>query len=42
MKEGEVVGLVLVGNIEKSGIIFNLIREKIKVSDFKQKLVAEL
>ena len=33
--------MVLVGNIEKSGIIFNLIRDRVKVSDFKQKLVAE-
>ena len=41
LKEGELVGLVFVGNIEKSGIIFNLIRNRIKVNGFKQKLVAE-
>jgi NAD(P)H-nitrite reductase large subunit len=41
LKDGLVVGLVFIGNIEKSGIILNLIREKIKVDGFKQALVAE-
>jgi len=41
LKKGELVGLVFVGNIEKSGIVFNLIRDRVKVDDFKQKLVAE-
>jgi len=41
LKKGQVVGLVFVGNIEKSGIICNLIRDKIRVADFKQALVAE-
>ncbi len=40
LKDGLVVGLVFVGNIEKSGIIFNLIRNKTQVDDFKQVLVA--
>jgi NAD(P)H-nitrite reductase large subunit len=41
LKDGELVGLVFVGNIEKSGIAFNLIRDRVKVDDFKQKLIAE-
>jgi len=41
LKDGLVVGLVFVGNIEKSGIVFNLIRNKIKADGFKQALVAE-
>lgn len=41
LKDGLVVGLVFVGNIEKSGIIFNLIREQIHVDGLKQVLVAE-
>ncbi len=41
LKDGLVVGLVFVGNIEKSGVIFNLIKNKINVSEFKQSLVAE-
>ncbi|MDP6577453.1 MAG: FAD-dependent oxidoreductase [Dehalococcoidales bacterium] len=41
LKDGLVVGLVFAGNIEKSGIIFNLIKNKIKVEGFKQALVAE-
>jgi NAD(P)H-nitrite reductase large subunit len=41
LKDGLVVGLVFAGNIEKSGIIFNLIRNKIKVDGFQESLVAE-
>lgn len=41
LKDGLVVGLVFGGNIEKSGIIFNLIREQIHVDGLKQALVAE-
>ncbi len=41
LKDGLVVGLVFAGNIEKSGIIFNLIRNKIKVDGFQKSLVAE-
>jgi NAD(P)H-nitrite reductase large subunit len=41
LKDGLVVGLVFVGGIEKSGIIFNLIKNQINVEEFKRKLVAE-
>jgi NAD(P)H-nitrite reductase large subunit len=40
LKDGEAVGLVFVGNIEKSGIILNLIRNRINVQDFKERLIA--
>ena len=41
LKDGLVVGMVFAGNIEKSGIVFNLIRDKIKAESFKQVLVAD-
>jgi NAD(P)H-nitrite reductase large subunit len=41
LKDGLVVGMVFVGNIEKSGIVLNLLRNQIKVNGFKQALVAE-
>ncbi|MFQ5996219.1 MAG: NAD(P)/FAD-dependent oxidoreductase [Dehalococcoidales bacterium] len=41
LKDGLVVGLVFAGNIEKSGIVFNLIKNQINADDFKQVLIAE-
>jgi len=41
LKNGGVVGLLFVGDIEKSGIIQGLIRNQINVDDFKQALVAD-
>lgn len=41
LKDGLVVGLVFVGNIERSGIVFNLIRDQINVAGLKQALVAD-
>ncbi len=41
LKDGLVVGMVFAGNIEKSGIVFNLIKDKINVDGFKQELVTE-
>ncbi|MEE9398733.1 MAG: FAD-dependent oxidoreductase, partial [Dehalococcoidales bacterium] len=40
LKDGLLVGMVFAGNIEKSGIVFNLIKDKVKVNHFKQALVA--
>lgn len=40
LKDGLVVGMVFVGDIEKSGIVFSLIRDRVKVDGFKQALVA--
>jgi len=41
LKDGLIVGLVFSGNIEKSGIIYNLMKDKINVENFKQVLVAD-
>jgi NAD(P)H-nitrite reductase large subunit len=38
---GQVIGLVFVKDIEKSGIIFGLMREKIDVSNFKQAILTD-
>lgn len=40
LKEGLVVGMVFVGDIEKSGIVFGLMKDRINADDFKQELVA--
>lgn len=40
LKDGLVVGMVFVGNIEKSGIVFGLMKDKINVDSFKQELLA--
>jgi NAD(P)H-nitrite reductase large subunit len=41
LKEGRIAGLVFAGDIEKSGIIYNLMKERINVEAFKQVLVAD-
>jgi NAD(P)H-nitrite reductase large subunit len=41
LKDGLIVGLVFSGDIEKSGIIYNLMKDKINVEDFKQVLIAD-
>ncbi len=38
---GVVKGMVFVGDIERSGIIFSLMRDRVNVSDFKQALLAD-
>ena len=40
LKDGCIVGMVATGDIEKSGIVFSLIKEGVKVDRFKQALVA--
>ena len=35
------MGMIFVGNIEKSGIIFGLMRDKVNVGSFKQSLLAD-
>jgi NAD(P)H-nitrite reductase large subunit len=39
VREGKLAGLVFAGDIEKSGIIYNLMKEGIDVSGFKEELV---
>ncbi len=41
LKDGVIVGMVFTGDIEKSGIVFSLMKEQVKVNSFKQALVAE-
>jgi NAD(P)H-nitrite reductase large subunit len=41
LKENIIVGMTSVGNIEKSGIVFGLMRDKVDVSSFKQSLLAD-
>lgn len=41
VKEGRIQGLVFAGDIEKAGIIYNLMKDKINVEAFKETLVAE-
>ena len=41
LKDGLVVGIVVTGDIEKSGIIFALMKEGVNIDGFKQALVAE-
>ncbi|MFC1928602.1 NAD(P)/FAD-dependent oxidoreductase [Chloroflexota bacterium] len=41
LKDGLVVGMVFSGDIEKSGIVYNLMKDRINVEPFKQALVAD-
>ncbi len=41
LNDGLIVGMVFVKDIEKSGMIFGLMRDKVNVSDFKQALLAD-
>ncbi len=40
LKDGLVVGMVFAGNIEKSGIVFSLMKDRVNVDGFKQELLA--
>jgi NAD(P)H-nitrite reductase large subunit len=41
LKDGLVLGLVFAGDIEKSGIVFSLMKDRVNVDGFKQALVAD-
>ncbi|MCL0065048.1 FAD-dependent oxidoreductase [Dehalococcoidia bacterium] len=41
LKDGLVVGMVFLGNIEKSGIVFSLMKNRINVDGFKQELLSD-
>jgi len=41
LKDNLLMGMVFVGNIEKSGIIFGLMKNKVNTESFKQKLLAD-
>jgi NAD(P)H-nitrite reductase large subunit len=40
LKDNLIMGMIFVGNIEKSGIIFGLMRDRVNVESFKQSLLA--
>ncbi len=40
LKDGQVVGMVFTGDVEYSGVIFSLMKDKVDVSPFKEKLVS--
>jgi NAD(P)H-nitrite reductase large subunit len=41
LKDGIITGLIFVGDIEKAGIVYNLMKDRINVAAFKGTLVAE-
>jgi len=41
LKKGKIAGLVFAGDIEKSGIVYNLMKDGVNVSRFKEALVAD-
>jgi len=41
LKDEFIVGMVFAGDIEKSGIVFGLMKDRINVGSFKQALVAK-
>lgn len=41
LKDDFIVGMIFVGNIEKSGIFFGLMRDKVNVGSFKQMLLTD-
>jgi NAD(P)H-nitrite reductase large subunit len=41
LKDNIIVGMIFVGNIEKSGIIFGLMRDRVNVESFKESLLAD-
>jgi NAD(P)H-nitrite reductase large subunit len=41
LKNNLIMGMISVGNIEKSGIIFGLMRDRVNVESFKQSLLAD-
>jgi NAD(P)H-nitrite reductase large subunit len=41
IKGGKIAGLILVGDIEKAGIIYNLMKDRINVAAFEETLVAD-
>jgi NAD(P)H-nitrite reductase large subunit len=41
LKNGLVVGMIFSGDIEKAGIVYNLMKDKVNVEVFKQALVAD-
>jgi len=41
LKDGRIVGMIFAGDIEKSGIVYNLILDRVNVEAFKQVLITD-
>lgn len=41
LKDGIIVGMIFSGDIEKSGIVYNLMKDKVNADSFKESLVAD-
>ena len=41
LKDNLIMGMIFVGNIEKSGIVFGLMRDRVNVESFKQSLLSD-
>lgn len=41
LKNGTLVGMTLVGDVERAGILFNLMKNQVNVEGFKHKLIAD-
>jgi NAD(P)H-nitrite reductase large subunit len=41
LKDGMITGMVFSGDIEKAGIIYNLMKDKVNVADFRETLVSD-
>jgi NAD(P)H-nitrite reductase large subunit len=41
LKEGTIRGMILAGDAERAGIIFNLMKNKVNVEEFKHKLITD-
>ncbi|MBS7646939.1 NAD(P)/FAD-dependent oxidoreductase [Candidatus Bathyarchaeota archaeon] len=41
LKSGKIMGMTLVGDVERAGVIFHLMKNKVNVEDFKHKLIAD-
>jgi NAD(P)H-nitrite reductase large subunit len=41
LKDGLIMGIIFVGNIQKSGIVFGLMRDRVNVESFKRSLLAD-
>ena len=41
LKDDVIVGMICIGDIEKSGILFSLMRDRVNVSNFKQALLSD-
>ncbi|MEM3361691.1 MAG: FAD-dependent oxidoreductase [Candidatus Bathyarchaeia archaeon] len=41
LKSGKIMGMTLIGDVEKAGVIFHIMKNKVNVEDFKHKLRAD-